>query len=38
MSGIPVLIERLRNKDIFGMVKLIKPERGVVAAAADLLD
>ena len=38
MSGIPVLIERLRNRDIFGMVKLIKPERGVVSAAADLLD
>ena len=38
MSGIPRLISRLAGDPAFGMVKLIKPERSVVAAKADLLD
>lgn len=38
MSGIPRLIDALAGNPVFGMVKLIKPERSVVAACADLLD
>lgn len=38
MSGIPKLIEGLAGNKLFGMVKLIKSERSLVAATADLLD
>ena len=38
MSGIPKMIEKLSGNSLFGMVKLMKSERSVVAATADLLD
>jgi len=38
MSGIPKMIEKLSGNPLFGMVRLIKSERSVVAATADLLD
>lgn len=38
MSGIPILIDRLKGNKLFGMVKLLKTERSETAALADLLD
>ena len=38
MSGIPKLIQCLAGHPLFGMVKLIKAERSVIAETADLLD
>ena len=38
MSGIPKLINSLAGHSLFGMVKLKKSERSLVAACADLLD
>ena len=38
MSGIPKLIEGLAGNPLFGMVKLLKSERSLVAACADALD
>jgi len=38
MSGIPKLISSLAGHPLFGMVKLKKSERSLVAACADLLD
>lgn len=37
-SGIPKMINRLKNNPLFGMVKLIKTERSATAAMADLMD
>lgn len=37
-SGIPRMIQKLKNHKLFGMVKLIKTERSEVAAMADLMD
>jgi len=37
-SGIPKMINRLKNNPLFGMVKLIKTERSSTAALADLMD
>lgn len=38
MSGIPKMIEKLSGNPLFGMIRLVKSERSVVAATADLLD
>ena len=38
MSGIPLMIERLQGKPLFGMVKLIKSERSPVSQYADWMD
>lgn len=37
-SGIPKMINRLKDNKLFGMVKLLKTERSQVAALADLMD
>lgn len=38
MSGIPKLIQCLAGNPLFGMVKLLKAERSIIAETADLLD